>query len=108
MGRVLDPPRPQYLCGPINSHDLVFRREAYDYGFQETDGCVILLTICGASISPTIAQQTSTSTSRPQPPAVIKYDGDMASMLAHLTRIYGVTIGLEVDPHTLITLERMK
>jgi len=32
----------------------------------------------------------------------------MASMLAHLTRIYGVTIGLEVDPHTLITLERMK
>ena len=77
-------------------------------GFKKLTAGVVLLTICGVSISPTIAQQTSTSTSRPQPPAVIKYDGDMASMLAHLTRIYGVTIGLEVDPHTLITLERMK
>jgi len=75
-------------------------------GLKKLTAGVIHLTICGASISPTIAQQTSTS--RPQSPAVIKYDGDMASMLAHLTRIYGVTIGLEVDPHTLITLERMK
>jgi hypothetical protein len=65
-------------------------------GFKKLTAGVILLTICGASVSPTMAQQTSTS--RTQHPAVIKYDGDMTSMLAHLTKIYGVTIGLEVDP----------
>jgi hypothetical protein len=56
---------------------------------------VVLLTICSISISPTIAQQTSAS--RIQLPAVIQYDGEMASILAHLPEIYGVTIGLEVD-----------
>ena len=64
-------------------------------GFKKLTAGVVLLSICGVSIAPTIAQQTSAS--RIQPPAVIKYDGDMASMLAHLPEIYGVTIGLEVD-----------
>jgi hypothetical protein len=57
---------------------------------------VFVLTICGTSVSRAMGQQTSAS--RTQPPAVIKYDGDMAFMLAHLTDLFGVTIGLEVDP----------
>lgn len=63
-------------------------------GFKKLTAGVVL-TICGVSISPTIGQQTSAS--RIQPPRVIQYDGDMASMLAHLPEMYGVTIGLEVD-----------
>ncbi len=57
---------------------------------------VIALTIYGAYTSPCEGQQGSES--RTQLPAVIKYDGDMAFMLAHVTEIYGATIGLEVDP----------
>jgi len=64
-------------------------------GFKKLTAGVVLLTICSVSISPTIAQQTSAS--RIQPPAVIKYDGDMAAILAQLPAIYDVTIGLEVD-----------
>lgn len=65
-------------------------------GFNKLTAGLVLLTICGVSILPTIAQQTSPS--RTQLPAVINYDGDMASILTHLPEIYGVTIGLEVDP----------
>lgn len=57
---------------------------------------VIALTIWGAYASRCEGQQGSES--RSQLPAVIKYDEDMASMLAHLTEIYGATIGLEIDP----------
>ena len=32
-------------------------------------------------------------------PIVIKFQGDMASLLAHLPDTYGVTIGLEIDPN---------
>jgi hypothetical protein len=39
-----------------------------------------------------MAQQASAP--RTQLPAVIKYDGDMAVMLAQLPEIYGVTIGV--------------
>lgn len=56
---------------------------------------VCALTICGASASLSLGQQTPAT--RTQPPAVIKYDGDMACMLVHLTEIFGTTIGLEVD-----------
>jgi len=56
---------------------------------------IMFLAICGASVSGVMGQ---TSASKTQPPRVIKYDGDMAYMLAQLTEIFGVTIGLEVDP----------
>lgn len=57
---------------------------------------VVCFMVLGASVSRVMAQQPSAA--RAQTPAVIKYDGDMASLLATLTEIYGVTIGLEVDP----------
>lgn len=56
---------------------------------------VVFFMIWGVAVSSVMAQQTSAST---QPPRVIKFDGDMAVMLVHLTEIYGVTIGLEVEP----------
>lgn len=64
-------------------------------GFKKITAAVVLLTICGVSISPAMAQQTASP--RIKPPAVINYEGDMASLLARLPEIYGVTIGLEVD-----------
>src|SRR5688572_30396375 len=54
-----------------------------------------VVAICGAGVSTAIAQTRHPGTPLP---AVIKYDGDMAAMLSNLTEIYGVTIGLEVDP----------
>jgi hypothetical protein len=57
---------------------------------------VVFLTICGASALRAMGQQTSAP--RTQPPAIIKFDGDMAFFLEHLTGIFGVTIGLEVNP----------
>lgn len=57
---------------------------------------VFALTICVMFASRVRGQQTSAP--RTQTPAVIKYDGDMAFMLAHLTEIFGVPIGFEVDP----------
>jgi hypothetical protein len=45
--------------------------------------------------------------SPPRTPAVIKYDGDMASFLATMAEVYEVIIGLEVDPersHTRVSL----
>ena len=64
-------------------------------GFKKLSGGMVLLIVCGLSILPTAAQQTSEA--RIQPPAVIEYNGDMATMLATLSKIYGTTIGLEVD-----------
>ena len=57
---------------------------------------VFALTIFVTFASRVRGQQTSAL--RTQTPAVIKYDGDMAFMLAHLTEIFGVTIGFEIDP----------
>jgi hypothetical protein len=57
---------------------------------------VVALTVWGAYTSRSVGQEASES--RNQLPAIIKYDGDMASMLSHLPSIYGATIGLEVDP----------
>ena len=57
---------------------------------------VFALTICVAFASRVRGQQTSAP--RTQTPAIIKYDGDMGFMLAHLTEVFGVTIGLEIDP----------
>lgn len=56
---------------------------------------VVFFMIWGVAVSPVMAQQTSATS---QTPRVIKFDGDMAAMLVHLTEIFGVTIGLEVDP----------
>jgi hypothetical protein len=64
-------------------------------GFKKLTGGMVLLLVCGLSMSPTVAQQTSSP--RTQPPAVIEYNGDLATMLATLSKIYGATIGLEVD-----------
>lgn len=57
---------------------------------------VFVLTICGAPVSRAMGQQESATKKRP--PAIIKYEGDMAIMLAQLTERYDVTIGLEIDP----------
>jgi len=64
-------------------------------GFKKLTVGAVVLTICLISISPAKAQQTSAS--KIQLPVVFRYDGEMASVLAHLPEIYGVTIGLEVD-----------
>jgi hypothetical protein len=56
---------------------------------------IVFIMIGGASGSRVMGQQTSAS--KIQPLAVIKYDGDMAYMLAHLTERFDVTIGLEID-----------
>ena len=64
-------------------------------GFKKLLGGMVLLTLCGFSISPAVAQQTSEA--KIQTPAVIEYNGDMATMLATLSKVYGATIGLEVD-----------
>lgn len=53
------------------------------------------LTICGASASPTLGQQT---VRLEKSIAVIKYGGDMASLLEKLAESFGTTIGLEADP----------
>src|SRR5712691_6889926 len=63
---------------------------------KRTTAIVFVLTICVTFASRVRAQQTSAP--RTQTPAVIKYDGDMGFMLAHLTGIFGVTIGFEIDP----------
>ena len=63
---------------------------------NRTIAVIAFIIICGSSASKAIGQQTAVA--RTETPAVIKYDGDMAAMLAHLPRIYRTTIGLEVDP----------
>jgi hypothetical protein len=53
---------------------------------------VVVLGICGVSMSGVMAQQ-------PAPPTVrtIQYDGDFTMILAALPNTYGVTVGLELD-----------
>lgn len=55
---------------------------------------IFVIAICGASVSRAMGQQTL---SRTDPLRIVKYDGDMASMLRHLSNTYDVTIGFEVD-----------
>ena len=57
---------------------------------------LFVLAVYCACVSPALGQPTPAP--RTRLPAVIKYDGDMAAMLANLTDIYGVTIGLEINP----------
>ena len=53
---------------------------------------LVVLGICGVSMSGVMAQQ-------PAPPTVrtIQYDGDFTMILAALPNTYGVTVGLELD-----------
>lgn len=60
---------------------------------------VLFLVIAGASGSPTMAQQSPPSNIPPL--RIVKYDGDMASLLAHMSQSFGTTIGLEIDPKQL-------
>jgi hypothetical protein len=64
--------------------------------FMRITAVVVFLVICGFSQKAVMGQQTSAQ--RNKPPGVIKYDGDMASLLSHLTPIFGVTVGLELEP----------
>jgi len=57
---------------------------------------VFTVTICGISASRSVGQETPSW--KTQPLVIIKYDGDMAALLATLANKYGVTIGLEIDP----------
>jgi hypothetical protein len=52
----------------------------------------VVLGICTVSMSGVMAQQ-------PVPPQlrVVRYDGDMTRILAEMTNVYGVTVGLELD-----------
>jgi len=52
----------------------------------------VVLGICAVSIAGVMAQQPTPSTVR-----VIRYEGDMAMLLAALPNTYGVTVGLELD-----------
>jgi hypothetical protein len=56
----------------------------------------VLIVICGAAASRAIGQQPSAN--KNQPLRIVKYDGDMANLLAQLAGSWGVTIGLETDP----------
>jgi len=56
----------------------------------------VLIVICGAAASRAIGQQPTIS--KIQPLRIVKFDGDMAYLLAHLAGSWGVTIGLETDP----------
>jgi len=55
----------------------------------------VVLFVSGSAVSSVIGQQTISSNT--QPMAVIKYDGEMASLLATLAEQFSVTIGMEVD-----------
>jgi len=52
----------------------------------------VVLGICAVSMSVVMAQQPA-----PPPVRVIRYNGDMTTILAELPKFYGVTIGLELD-----------
>jgi len=56
---------------------------------------LLVMAISGLSIDSTLGQQSSP---RKPPPAVIKYNGDMASILATLSEVYDTSIGLELEP----------
>ena len=57
---------------------------------------VFAVIFCGTFVSRSVAQQTSAA--RRQLPAIIDYNGDMTYLVAQMPNVYGVTIGLEVDP----------
>lgn len=52
----------------------------------------VVLGICAVSISGVMAQQPAAATVR-----VLRFDGDMTSMLAALPNTFGVTVGIELD-----------
>jgi hypothetical protein len=52
----------------------------------------VVLGICAVSMSGVMAQQPT-----PPPVRLIRFDGDMTSILAELPKVYGVTLGLELD-----------
>lgn len=62
---------------------------------------VFCILMGGALVVPIMGQQTSVSNTTPL--RIVSYSGDMDSLLAHLSRSFGVTIGLEVDPKQLKT-----
>jgi hypothetical protein len=55
----------------------------------------VLIVICGMAGSRALGHQQSSY--QKQPLRVVKFDGDMASLLRHLAADWGVTIGLETD-----------
>jgi len=57
---------------------------------------VICLLAIGVNASRVVGQQTTLQ--KKELPRVIKFDGDMAFLLAHLAETFDVTIGFEVDP----------
>ncbi len=59
----------------------------------------VVLVVCGVSMSGVMAQQPPTL-------RVIRYQGDMMTLLAELPQTYGVTVGVEVDsqPFHLINI----
>jgi hypothetical protein len=56
------------------------------------------LIICCASAAVSMGQQTTMPAPAPRTLGAIKYDGDMAALLANLAQTFQVPIGLEVDP----------
>ena len=60
---------------------------------------VLFMVIGAVSVSPIMGQQRTPS--KIPPLRIIKYDGDMASLLAVLSKDFGVTIGLEIAPKQL-------
>jgi hypothetical protein len=64
--------------------------------FGRIAAVILFLTICGVSLARATGQQTPKP--NPQAPRVIKFDGDMAYLLATLADSFETTIGLEVDP----------
>jgi len=57
---------------------------------------LFVLIICSTSAVRVMGQQKTAPNTLPL--RKIQYDGDMAVLLEELTEVYGVTIGLEVDP----------
>lgn len=57
---------------------------------------LVFFLCCSASVSEAMGQGTPGPKSGA--PAVIKFDGNMTSILAKLPEVYDVTIGLEIDP----------
>jgi hypothetical protein len=56
------------------------------------------LTICCASATVLMGQQTTMPAPAPRTLGAIKYEGDLAALLANLAQTFKVPIGLEVDP----------
>jgi hypothetical protein len=65
-------------------------------GFKQIALVVVFLVVAPGSGSRALGQQAAPA--KPGPPAVIKWNGDLAYILSHMTNAYEVTIGFEVDP----------